>query len=136
MFFAPLFCSLAPTAGRIVVLIGLFFNRHGFDVGVCPLVQLVAVKASGLFSNGEFTDVRADGVFENLSAQPRYAGAAEARMKRGAVSSTVASFVLAIEIPRQAVAGWCCCEWLGVELGGGSAVQIAGARVHRELKTG
>ena len=39
---------------------------------------------------------------------PRYAGAAEARMKRGAVSRTVASFVLAIEIPRQAVAGWCC----------------------------
>ena len=49
--------------------------------------------------------------------RPRYAGAAEARMKRGAVSRTVASFVLAIEIPHQAVAGWCCCEWLGVELG-------------------
>lgn len=37
---------------------------------------------------------------------PRYAGAAEARMKRGAVSRTGASFVLAIGNPRHAVAGW------------------------------
>lgn len=42
---------------------------------------------------------------------PRYAGAAEARMKRGAVSRTVASFVLAIGNPRHAVAGWI--DWVG-----------------------
>jgi len=65
LFFAPLFCSLAPTAGRIVVLIGLFFNCHALDVGVCPFVELMTVEGNALFSNGEFADVGADGFVEN-----------------------------------------------------------------------
>ncbi|OAE17727.1 hypothetical protein A2T76_04315 [Pseudomonas brenneri] len=68
MFFAPLFCSLAPTAGRIVVLIGLLFNRLGFDVGVCPLVQFMTVEGNALFPNGEFADVGAHGVLEFFPA--------------------------------------------------------------------
>jgi hypothetical protein len=68
LFFAPLFFSLAPTAGRIVVLIGLLFNRHGLDVGVCPLVQFMTVEGNALFSNGEFADVGADGALEFFPA--------------------------------------------------------------------
>ena len=59
---------MALAAGRIVVLIGLLFNCHALDVGVCPLVQLVAVEGNALFSYGEFADVGADGFVENCSA--------------------------------------------------------------------
>ncbi|ETK19252.1 hypothetical protein H097_10347 [Pseudomonas sp. FH4] len=69
-----MFCSLAPTAGRIVVLIGLFFNRHGIDVGVCPLVQFVTVEGYALFPDGEFADMRTDGVLKYLSAHAEICG--------------------------------------------------------------
>ncbi|MNL55999.1 hypothetical protein D3C87_1794540 [compost metagenome] len=75
MFFAPFVDSLAPTAGRIVVLIAGFFNCHRLDVGICPRVQLKPVKGNPLFSNGEFPDVRTDSVFEF--------GAAHAEICRG-----------------------------------------------------
>jgi hypothetical protein len=65
---------LAPTAGRIVVLIGLLFNCHGFDVGVSPLVQFMTVEGDALFSNGEFADVRADGVLEFFPAHAEVSG--------------------------------------------------------------
>jgi len=74
LFFAPLFFSLAPTAGRIVVLIGLLFNRHPLDIGVCPLVKLMPVEGNALFSNGEFTDVGADVFVENCSAHTEVSG--------------------------------------------------------------
>jgi len=74
LFFAPLFCSLAPTAGRIVVLISLLFNCHAFDVGVCPLVQLMTIEGNALFSNGEFADVRADGGLEFFPAHAEVSG--------------------------------------------------------------
>jgi hypothetical protein len=68
LFFAPFIDSLAPTAGRIVVLIARFFNCHRLDVGICPGIQLKPVKGDTLFSNGEFPDVGANGVFEFFAA--------------------------------------------------------------------
>lgn len=64
---------MALAAGRIVVLIGLLFNCHALDVGVCPLVQLVAVEGNALFSYGEFADIGADGFVENCSAHAEVA---------------------------------------------------------------
>ncbi|MCF5056063.1 hypothetical protein GIW54_06890 [Pseudomonas proteolytica] len=60
--------ALALTAGAIVVLIRVLFNRLGFDVGVCPRVKLMPIKANALFPNGEFADVGADGVLEFFPA--------------------------------------------------------------------
>ena len=63
-------------------------------------------------------------MFLNTSRHmPRYAGAADARMKRGAVSRTVASFVLAIGMPRHAVSGWI--DWVGCPCRAGRQKLIA-----------
>jgi hypothetical protein len=59
---------LAPTAGLIVDSVVLFFNRHGLDVGICPLVQLMPVKSHTLFPNGEFPDVGPDGFVKFIAA--------------------------------------------------------------------
>jgi hypothetical protein len=47
----------ALAAGPIVVLIGWLFNRHGRDVGVCPLIQFQSIKGNSLFADGKFTNV-------------------------------------------------------------------------------
>jgi len=74
---------LAPTAGLIVVLIGRFFNCHGFDVCVRPLVQLDPVEADTLFPDREFADVRPNGFVKFIPAHAEVAvclaGANEAR---------------------------------------------------------
>ena len=58
---------MALAAGLIVVLIGLLFNCHALDVGVCPLIQLMTIEGNALFPNGEFANVGADGFVENCS---------------------------------------------------------------------
>ncbi|WHT77835.1 hypothetical protein QMY54_02610 [Pseudomonas rhodesiae] len=73
-FFAPLFCSLAPTAGQIVVLIGLLFNCHGLSPGICPLIQFEPVEANALFPNGEFADVRSNGLVKFFPAHAQVRG--------------------------------------------------------------
>jgi hypothetical protein len=74
---------LAPTAGLIVVLIGRFFNCHGLDVGVSPLVKLDPVEPDTLFPDREFADVRPDCFVEFVPAHAEIAvclaGANEAR---------------------------------------------------------
>jgi hypothetical protein len=74
---------LAPTAGLIVVLIGGFFNCHGLDVGVSPLVKLNPVKPDSLFPDREFPDVGPDCFVEFIPAHAEIAvclaGANEAR---------------------------------------------------------
>jgi len=65
---------LAPTAGRIVVLIARFFNCDRLDVGICPGVELVAIECNTLFSNADFSQVWPDGVLEFFSAHTEVCG--------------------------------------------------------------
>lgn len=74
---------MAPTAGLIVVLIRRFFNCHGLDVSVRPLVKLESVEANTLFPDREFAHVRPDCFIEFIPAHAEVtvglAGANEAR---------------------------------------------------------
>ena len=74
---------MAPTAGLIVVLIGRFFNCHGLDVSVRPLVKLDPVEADALFPDRELAHVRPDCFVEFIPAHAEVAisltGANEAR---------------------------------------------------------
>lgn len=65
---------MALAAGLIVVLIGLLFNCHALNVGVCPLVQLMTVEGNALFAYGEFADVGADGGLEFFPAHAQVNG--------------------------------------------------------------
>lgn len=65
---------MAPTAGRIVVLIARFFNCDRLEVGICPGVELVAIECNTLFSNADFSQVRPDCVLEFFSAHTEVCG--------------------------------------------------------------
>ena len=64
---------MAPTAGLIVVLISRFFNCHGLDVGVSPLVKLDPVEADALFPNGEFAHIGSHRLVEFIPAHAEIA---------------------------------------------------------------
>jgi hypothetical protein len=64
---------LAPTAGLIVVLIGRFFNCHGLDVGVCPLIELDSVEADALFPDREFAHIGPNRLVEFIPAHAEIA---------------------------------------------------------------
>lgn len=64
---------MAPTAGLIVVLIGGFFNCHGLNPGVRPLVELDPVEADALFPDRELADVWANRFVEFIPAHAEIA---------------------------------------------------------------
>lgn len=59
------------------------FNDGPVDVGVCPGIQLLAIKADALHPNAEFPHVRPDGFIEFCAAHAEVGGAALARRIRG-----------------------------------------------------
>jgi hypothetical protein len=77
LLFGPRRCSfllaLALAARAIVVLIGGLFNRLGFDVVVCPLVELKPVEGDPLLSDWEFPNVWPDRFVEFVPAHAEIA---------------------------------------------------------------
>lgn len=50
------------------------FNDGSVDVGVCPGIQLFAIKADALHANAEFPHVRPDGFVELCTAHAEVGG--------------------------------------------------------------
>ncbi len=50
------------------------FNDGSVDVGVCPGIQLFAIKADALHANAEFPHVRPDGFVEFFPAHAQVNG--------------------------------------------------------------
>jgi hypothetical protein len=64
---------LAPTAGLIVVLIGGFFNCHGLNPGIRPLVELDPIEADALLPDRELANIGANRFVEFIPAHAEIA---------------------------------------------------------------
>lgn len=59
---------MALAAGQLLLRGAFFINRLGFDVGRCPVVQLLSVEPDTALADGEFVDVRAHQGVKNCTA--------------------------------------------------------------------